>query len=162
MKLGSREKYQPIQYCWVHISRLLGYLVSYMPFAYRYPTNMLQHPDRTAFALAVLMLSCLRTLTIMCRKTTLIHYCSVLQAQLHIHTCSQPSPVIRIHMHPFVCGFNFGTYWAGDARTQSPPTKNYAPESPSLGDRRLQQDQVQCQVSTWRNRLLDHGIPCAR
>ena len=33
MKLGSREKYQPIQYCWVHISRLLGYLVSYMPFA---------------------------------------------------------------------------------------------------------------------------------
>ena len=52
MKLGSREKYQPIQYCWVHISRLLGYLVSYMPFAYRYPTNLLQHPDRTAFALA--------------------------------------------------------------------------------------------------------------
>ena len=32
MKLGSREKYQPIQYCWVHINRLLGYLVSYMPF----------------------------------------------------------------------------------------------------------------------------------
>ena len=50
MKLGSREKYQPIQYCWVHISRLLGYLVSYMPFAYRYPTNLLQRPDRTAFA----------------------------------------------------------------------------------------------------------------
>ena len=61
MKLGSREKYQPIRYCWVHISRLLGYLVSYMPFAYRYPTNLLQRTDRTAFALAALMLSCLRT-----------------------------------------------------------------------------------------------------
>ena len=63
MKLGSREKYQPIQYCWVHTSRLLGYLVSYMPFAYRYPTNLLQHPDRTAFALAALMLSCLGAAT---------------------------------------------------------------------------------------------------
>ena len=59
MKLGSREKYQPIQYCWVHTSRLLGYLVSYMPFAYRYLTNLLQHPDRTAFTLAALMLPCL-------------------------------------------------------------------------------------------------------
>ena len=65
MKLGSREKYQPIQYCWVHISRLLGYLVSYMPFAYRYPTNLLQHPDRTAFVLAALMLSYLLAVTIM-------------------------------------------------------------------------------------------------
>ena len=64
MKLGtSREKYQPIQYCWVHISRLLGYLVSYMPFAYRYPTNLLQCTDRTAFALAALMLSCLGAAT---------------------------------------------------------------------------------------------------
>ena len=27
MKLGSRGKYQPMQYCWVHTSRLLGYLV---------------------------------------------------------------------------------------------------------------------------------------
>ena len=63
MKQGSREKYQPIQYCWVHISRLLGYLVSYMLFAYRYPTNLLQHPDRTAFALAALMLSCLGAAT---------------------------------------------------------------------------------------------------
>ena len=26
-KLGSRGKYQPVQYCWVHTSRLLGYLV---------------------------------------------------------------------------------------------------------------------------------------
>ena len=107
MKLGSRGKYQPMQYCWVYTSRLLGYLVhtchlpidiqqiycstqtgqhsrlldisrqlacmklgtrgkyqpmqycksvarlpsSYMPFAYRYPTNILQYPDRTAFAL---------------------------------------------------------------------------------------------------------------
>ncbi len=33
---------------------------------------------------------------------------------------------------------------AGDARTQSPPTKNYAPESPRLGDRRLQPSKVQC------------------
>ena len=24
MKLGSREIYQPMQYCWVHICRLLG------------------------------------------------------------------------------------------------------------------------------------------
>ena len=64
MKLGSREKYQPIQYCWVHISRLLGYLVSYMPFAYRYPTDLLQRADRTAFALAALMLSCLHAVTI--------------------------------------------------------------------------------------------------
>ena len=65
MKLGSREKYQPIQYCWVHIRRLLGYLVSYMPFAYRYPTNLLQCADRAAFALAALMLSCLGTATYM-------------------------------------------------------------------------------------------------
>ena len=27
MKLGSRGKYQPMQYCWVHTSQLLGYLV---------------------------------------------------------------------------------------------------------------------------------------
>ena len=27
MKLGSRGKYQPVQYCWVHTSWLLGYLV---------------------------------------------------------------------------------------------------------------------------------------
>ena len=61
MKLGSREKYQPIQYCWVHISRLLA---SYMPFAYRYPTNLLQRADRTAFVLAALMLSCLHAVAI--------------------------------------------------------------------------------------------------
>ena len=64
MKLGSREKYQPIQYCWVHINRLLGYLASYMPFAYRYPTNLLQRTDRTVFVLAALMLSCLHAVTI--------------------------------------------------------------------------------------------------
>ena len=64
MKLGSREKYQPIQYCWVHTSRLLGYLALYMPFAYRYPKNLLQHPDRTAFTLAGLMLPCLGAATI--------------------------------------------------------------------------------------------------
>ena len=73
MKLGSREKYQPIQYCWVHISRLLGYLVSYMPFAYRYPTNLLQHPDRTAFALAALMLPCLGAVTYIYAHIT-VHY----------------------------------------------------------------------------------------
>ena len=27
MKLGSSRKYQPMQYCWVHTSQLLGYLV---------------------------------------------------------------------------------------------------------------------------------------
>ena len=27
MKLGSRGKYQPMQYCWVHTSQLIGYLV---------------------------------------------------------------------------------------------------------------------------------------
>ena len=27
MKLGSRGEYQPIQYCWVHTSQLLGYLL---------------------------------------------------------------------------------------------------------------------------------------
>ena len=71
MKLGSREKYQPIQYCWVHISRLLGYLVSYMPFAYRYPINLLQRPDRTAFALAALMLPCLGPATYICIHTNI-------------------------------------------------------------------------------------------
>ena len=75
MKLGSREKYQPIQYCWVHISRLLGYLVSYMPFAYRYPTNLLQCADRTAFVLAALMLSCLRTVTIIIYSRSKYAYC---------------------------------------------------------------------------------------
>ena len=38
----------------------------YMPFAYRYPTNILQYPDRTAFALAALMLSSLGTATYTC------------------------------------------------------------------------------------------------
>ena len=66
MKLGRREKYQPIQYCWVHTSRLL---VSYMPFAYRYPTNLLQHPDRRAFALAALMLPCLGAATYIYRHS---------------------------------------------------------------------------------------------
>ena len=28
MKLGSREIYQPIQYCWVYTCRLLGYIPS--------------------------------------------------------------------------------------------------------------------------------------
>ena len=37
-----------------------------MPFAYRYPTNILQYPDRTAFALAALMLSSLGTATYTC------------------------------------------------------------------------------------------------
>ena len=27
MKLGSRGKYQPMHYCWIHTSWLLGYLV---------------------------------------------------------------------------------------------------------------------------------------
>ena len=37
---------------------------SYMPFSYKYPTNIiLQYPDRTAFALAALMLSSLGTAT---------------------------------------------------------------------------------------------------
>ena len=27
MKLGSRGKHQPMQYCWVHTSQLLGYLI---------------------------------------------------------------------------------------------------------------------------------------
>ena len=85
MKLGSREKYQPIQYCWVRISRLLGYLVSYMPFAYRYPTNLLQRADRTAFALAALMLSCLHAVTIIyirwLRPTSVIAHTH----NMHIH-----------------------------------------------------------------------------
>ena len=34
---------------------------SYMSFAQGYPTNLLQYPDRTAFALTGLMLSCLGT-----------------------------------------------------------------------------------------------------
>ena len=42
------------------VARLLS---SYIPFAYRYPTNILQYPDRTAFALAALMLSSLGTAT---------------------------------------------------------------------------------------------------
>ena len=64
-KLGSRGKYQPMQYSWVHTSRLLRRLPSsYMPFAY--PTNLLQYPDRTAFALAVLMLPSLGTATYTC------------------------------------------------------------------------------------------------
>ena len=71
MKLGSREKYQPIQYCWVHISRLL---VSYMPFAYRYP----KHTDRTAFMLAALMLSCLRAVTIICNALSIIMHSFVM------------------------------------------------------------------------------------
>ena len=40
---------------------------SYVPFAYRYPTNiLLQYLDRTAFALAVLMLFSLGTATYIC------------------------------------------------------------------------------------------------
>ena len=37
MKLGTRDIYQPIQYCWVHTCHLR---------IYGYPTNMLQYPDR--------------------------------------------------------------------------------------------------------------------
>ena len=84
MKLGRREKYQPIQYCWVHISRLLGYLVSYMQFAYRYPTNLLQHPDRTAFALAALMLSCLGAATYIYKP-----HLKQLYTLMFVHGCMQ-------------------------------------------------------------------------
>ena len=42
---GTRELYQPIQYCWVHTCPLPS---SYMSFTNKY---MLQYPDRTAFAL---------------------------------------------------------------------------------------------------------------
>ena len=55
MKLGRREK---ISAYTVLLGRLPRLPSSYMPFAYRYPTNLLQCPDRTAF---VLMLSCLGT-----------------------------------------------------------------------------------------------------
>ena len=52
---------------------------------------------------------------------------------------------------------------AGDARTQSPPTKNCAPESPTFGEiASFNSAKCKAWVSTWRNRLLDHGIPCAR
>ena len=54
MKLGSREIYQPIQYCWVHTCRLLGYIVHTCIQQVSCST-----PDRTAFALAALMLPCL-------------------------------------------------------------------------------------------------------
>ena len=54
MKLGSRGKisaYAVLLGSYKPVARLPS---SYMPFAYRYPTNILQHPDRTAFALAAL------------------------------------------------------------------------------------------------------------
>ena len=48
---------------------------SYMPFAYRYPTNILQYPDRTAFTLAALMLPSLGTATYTCSAHALFSLC---------------------------------------------------------------------------------------
>ena len=58
-KLGSREIYQPIQYCWVHTCRLLGYLVHTCHLPIDIQQVSCSTPDRAAFALAVLMLPCL-------------------------------------------------------------------------------------------------------
>ena len=60
MKLGRREKISAYTVLLGQLPRLPS---SYMPFAYRYPTNLLQCPDRTAFVPAALMLSCLGTVT---------------------------------------------------------------------------------------------------
>ena len=62
----------------VLLGRLPRLPSSYMPFAYRYPTNLLQCPDRTAFAPVALMLSCLGTAT--------YSSCSAKPAQ-HEHEC---------------------------------------------------------------------------
>ena len=51
MKLGSREIYQPIQYCWVHTCRLLGYLVHTCHLPIDIQQVSCSTPDRTAFAL---------------------------------------------------------------------------------------------------------------
>ena len=61
--------------------------------------------------------------------------------------------------------FDINFYWAstGDARTQSPTTKNCAPESPTFGEiASFNLAKCNAKVSTWRNHLLDHGILCAR
>ena len=51
----------------------------------------------------------------------------------------------------------------GDARTQSPTTKNCASEPPTFGEiAGFNLAKCNAQVSTRRNRLLDHGIPYAR
>ena len=59
MKLGSREIYQPIQYCWVHTCRLLGYLVHTCHLPRDIQQVSCSTPDRTAFAHAALTLPCL-------------------------------------------------------------------------------------------------------
>ena len=63
MKLGSRGKYQPMQYLLGSYKPVARLPSSYIPVAYRYPTNILQYPDWTAFALAALMLPSLGTAT---------------------------------------------------------------------------------------------------
>ena len=50
MKLGSREIYQPIQYCWIHTCRLLGYLVHTCNLPIDIQQVSSRTPDRTAFA----------------------------------------------------------------------------------------------------------------
>ena len=59
MKLGSREIYQPIQYCWVHTCRLLGYLVHTCHLPIDIQQVSCSTPDRTAGQHAALMLPCL-------------------------------------------------------------------------------------------------------
>ena len=64
MKLGTRGNYyQSMQGSYKPVARLPS---SYMPFAYRYPTNILQYPDWTAFTCAALMLSSQGTATYTC------------------------------------------------------------------------------------------------
>ena len=46
--------------------------------------------------------------------------------------------IITVMYYTYGTSLTFVFWSAGDARTQSPPIKNYAPESPSLGDRKLQ------------------------
>ena len=57
MKLGSKGN--------ISLCSTPGF-IPYMPFAYRYPTNLLQYPDRTALARAALMLPSLGTATYTC------------------------------------------------------------------------------------------------
>ena len=85
----------------VLLGRLPRLPSSYMPFAYRYPTNLLQCPDRTAFMPAALMLSCLGTATYMYMHSIL--YCMYIHSNvctcIHSKVCTYIAMYYCMYVH---------------------------------------------------------------
>ena len=96
-----------------------------------------------------------------------VHVCACIptRVRLCVFTCVCWCVCICVNVYSKLLkhiSFVFQTN-TGDARTQSPPTKNCAPESPTFGEiASFNSAKCNAWVSTWRNRLIDHGILCAR